>query len=52
MDWCEKIQLPRPTVDESFIDARIKKYWKYIEKNAKVVGIWCKGVVIGFFEKQ
>jgi hypothetical protein len=46
VDWYKRMQPPRPTADTSCIDARNEQYWKYIEENGKVVGIWCKGVVV------
>ena len=47
VDRYEKMQPPRPTMDESFVNARIEQYWEFNEKNDKVVGVWCKGVVVG-----
>ena len=47
VDRCEKMQPPRPTVIGPVIDTRIDQYWEYTEMNDKVVGIWCKDVVVG-----
>ena len=42
-----KVQPPRPTINEDFIGARIEQFWEYKENNGEVVGVWCKGVVVG-----
>ena len=42
-----RVQPPRPTINEDFIGARIEQFWEYKENNGEVVGVWCKGVVVG-----
>jgi hypothetical protein len=51
-DRYEKMQPSRPKVDESFVNARIEQYWEFNEKNGKVVGVWCKGVVVGVLKNN
>ena len=43
---CGKMQPPKPKVDETLIDARIEQHWEFTERSGKVVGMWCKGVVV------
>ena len=45
-DRYEKMQPPKPNVDEHLIDVRIEQYWNYTEPDWKVVPVWCKGVVV------
>ena len=42
-----KAQPPRPTIDESFLNLRVEQFWEYRETNGKIVGMWCKGRVVG-----
>ena len=47
-----KVQPTRPVVDESFVGARIEQLWEYKEKSGEVVGVWCKGVVVGVLKSN
>ena len=42
-----KAQPPRPTINESFLNSRVEQFWEYKETNGKIVGMWCKGRVVG-----
>ena len=46
VDRYEKMQPPRPKVDETLIGARIEQLWEYKEKDGTAVKQWCQGIVI------
>ena len=45
-DRHEKLQPPRPNVDEGLIDRRMEQLWNYKEPDGTVVQVWCRGVVV------
>ena len=47
IDRYKEMQPLRPTMDGSFVNARIKQYCEFNEKNGNFVGVWYKGVVVG-----
>ena len=42
-----KMQPPRPKIDATLIGAKIKQYHEYKERDGTVVGMWCRGEVVG-----
>ena len=41
-----KMQPPRPSVDESLIDQKVKQLWDFVEPDGTVVPMWCHGLVV------
>ena len=48
----ERMQASRPKVDETFLGAKIEQFWEYTETSGKVVGMWCKGEVVGILKNN
>jgi hypothetical protein len=46
VDRYEQFQGPMPTVDETFVGAKIEQLWDFTEKGGTVVQQWCQGVVV------
>ena len=42
----ERMQPPRPNVDEGIIYRRIEQRWDFKEMNEKVVPMWCRGTIV------
>ena len=52
VDRYERMQPSRPKVDETFLGAKIQQFWEYTETSGKVVGMWCKGEVVGILKNN
>ena len=45
IDRYEKMQPPKPNIDDTLINSQVEQYWPYNKENGDIVGMWYKGVV-------